>query len=201
MLGPSPTILFHSSQPGTCTLKFKLRQKHLQNHHLHLISSISKDSHPCLGCSSCLELAQQQRGLVQTGAQHSPLAAIWVPMSAQSSSDKLRSCWASSRLGVLAGCRSASRPSLELDSACKVLHGTPPHRGSERSLPAVQATAYPPMHIRPQLPKSHSEHTQVYPPRAAFSISFRSSFSPGDDLGEYFPLLDVSFPLSGPNTT
>ena len=193
--------MFHPSQPGICRLKFKLQQKHLQNQHLHSFPGLAKTASPAWDAPPALNLLSSREGFVQTGAQHSPLAAIWVPMSAQSSSDELRSCWASGCLGVLAGCRSASRPSLELDSACKVLHGTPPHRGSERSLPAVQATAYPPMHIRPQLPKSHSEHTQVYPPRAAFSISFRSSFSPGDDLGEYLPLLDVSFPLSGPNTT
>jgi len=54
-------------------------------------------------------------------------------------------------------------------------------------------------YIRPQLPKSHSEQTKVYPPRAAFSISFSSSFSTRDDLCEYFPLLDASFPFSRPN--
>jgi len=51
------------SQPGICRLKFKLQQKHLRNQHLHLVSSISKGSHPCSGCSSCLQLAQLQGGL------------------------------------------------------------------------------------------------------------------------------------------
>src|SRR5699024_1782621 len=45
---------------------------------------------------------------------------------------------------------------------------------------------------------SLSEHTEVYSPRAAFSISFSRSFRRWDEPWEYSTLLDSSFPSSGP---